>query len=55
MKTLRELREQAVADVEAKAIARALKLSRGNKSTASKILDVDYKTLLTKIKQYNIS
>ncbi|MBF0554152.1 MAG: hypothetical protein HQK96_06270 [Nitrospirae bacterium] len=55
MKTLRELREQAVADVEAKAITRALKLSKGNKSTASRILDVDYKTLLTKIKRYNIS
>ncbi|KWT75945.1 helix-turn-helix domain-containing protein [Candidatus Magnetominusculus xianensis] len=55
MKTLRELREQAVAEVEAKAITQALKLSKGNKSIASKLLNVTYKTLLTKIKQYNIT
>lgn len=55
MKTLRELKDKAIADAEIKAIAKALKLSKGNKSIASKLLDVDYKTLLTKIKQYNIT
>ncbi len=46
---------QAVMGVEKKAIKEALHLSCGNKSKASAMLQIDYKTLLTKIKDYNIN
>jgi len=39
---------------EKRAIERAIVKSTGNKSKASKILHVDYKTLLSKIKEYHI-
>ncbi len=52
---LKELTTIAVRDVEKKAIKKALELTKGNKSKAALILQVDYKTLLTKIKEYNLS
>lgn len=52
---LKELTKVAVRDVERKAIKKALDLTRGNKSKAALILQVDYKTLLTKIKEYDLS
>ena len=52
---LKELTSMAVRDVERKAIKKALELTKGNKSKAALILQVDYKTLLTKIKEYNLS
>ncbi len=52
---LKELTSIAVRDVERKAIKKALELTKGNKSKAALILQVDYKTLLTKIKEYNLS
>ena len=39
---------------ERRAIERAIVKSTGNKSKASKILHIDYKTLLSKIKEYHI-
>ncbi len=39
---------------EKRAIERAIVKSTGNKSKASKILRIDYKTLLSKIKEYHI-
>jgi len=39
---------------EKRAIERAIVKSTGNKSKASKMLKIDYKTLLSKIKEYNI-
>jgi DNA-binding NtrC family response regulator len=39
---------------EKRAIERAIVKSTGNKSKASKILHIDYKTLLSKIKEYHI-
>ena len=51
---LKELSAMALMDVEKKAIKQALEHSQGNKTKAASILQVDYKTLLTKIKQYNI-
>lgn len=54
MRPLRELREEAVSKVEASAIKKVLKFTRGKKTEAAEILDVDYKTLLTKIKLYNL-
>jgi DNA-binding NtrC family response regulator len=51
---LKELSAMALMDVEKKAIKQALEHSQGNKTKAASLLQVDYKTLLTKIKQYNI-
>jgi DNA-binding NtrC family response regulator len=49
---LKELSAIAAKDAEKKAIKRALALTKGNKSKAASMLEVDYKTLLTKIKDY---
>jgi transcriptional regulator with PAS, ATPase and Fis domain len=49
---LKELSAMAAKDVEKRAIKRALAMTNGNKSKAASILEVDYKTLLTKIKEY---
>lgn len=43
-----------IKDAEKIAIKKALDLSKGNKTKAASILQIDYKTLLTKIKQYGI-
>lgn len=51
---LKELVAIAVRDVEKKAIKQALEVTKGNKTKAASILQVDYKTLLTKIKECNI-
>lgn len=45
---------EALRIVETKRIKKALEETRGNKSKAAEILDVSYKTLLTKIKEYGI-
>jgi DNA-binding NtrC family response regulator len=52
---LKELSAMAVRDVEKKAIKQALSITKGNKTRAASILQIDYKTLLTKIKEYEIS
>lgn len=49
---LKEIAAIATRDAEKQAIERALGLTRGNKSKAASMLQVDYKTLLTKIKEY---
>jgi DNA-binding NtrC family response regulator len=51
---LKELSAIAVRDVEKKAIKQALEITKGNKSKAASMLQIDYKTLLTKIKECNI-
>ncbi|MCL4536360.1 MAG: sigma-54 dependent transcriptional regulator [Nitrospirae bacterium] len=51
---LKELVAIAVRDVEKKAIKQALEATKGNKTKAASILQIDYKTLLTKIKECNI-
>ncbi len=51
---LKELSAIAAKDTEKKAIKQALELTKGNKSKAASILQIDYKTLLTKIKEYHI-
>ncbi|MDO9123389.1 MAG: sigma-54 dependent transcriptional regulator, partial [Deltaproteobacteria bacterium] len=52
--SLREITKKVVYLAEKEAIERALIMSSGNKSKAAKILRVDYKTLLSKIKEYDI-
>jgi DNA-binding NtrC family response regulator len=51
---LKEVSSRAVSDAETATIKQALTLSGGNKSKAASLLQVDYKTLLTKIRQYGI-
>jgi DNA-binding NtrC family response regulator len=46
--------KEATRMAETQRIVRALKETRGNKSRASELLQVSYKTLLTKIKEYGI-
>ena len=43
--SLKRLRQQAMAQVEREAIERALCQSQGNKSRATRLLQIDYKTL----------
>ena len=52
--SLREITKKVVYLAEKEAIEWTLNMSSGNKSKAAKILKVDYKTLLSKIKEYNI-
>jgi DNA-binding NtrC family response regulator len=51
---LEETAKEAMRIAETQHIARALKQTKGNKSRASELLRVSYKTLLTKIKEYGI-
>jgi DNA-binding NtrC family response regulator len=51
---LRGLKYQALAQVERKAIVEALQLTKGNKSAAARLLQVDIKTLYGKLRSYNL-
>lgn len=51
---LGETTKEAVRLAETRRINKALQETRGNKSRAAEILEVSYKTLLTKIKEYGI-
>ena len=52
--TLAQVTERAVHFVERQKIVEALQASDGNKTRTADVLGVSYKTLLTKIKDYNI-
>lgn len=52
--TLEEASKEAIRIAETKRIKKALHDTKGNKSKAAEILNVSYKTLLTKIKEYGI-
>ncbi|MBI3805526.1 MAG: sigma-54-dependent Fis family transcriptional regulator [Nitrospirae bacterium] len=52
--TLQEVSDSATRLVESKLIRRVLSETGGNKTRAAEILQVSYKTLLTKIKEYGI-
>jgi two-component system response regulator AtoC len=52
--TLQEVSESASRLVESRMIIKVLKETGGNKTRAAEILQVSYKTLLTKIKDYGI-
>ena len=51
---LRKVREDALAAVERKAIAQAIGYTNGNKAAAARLLEVDVKTLYTKLRQYGL-
>ena len=52
---LKQVASLATRDAEKDVIKKALTITAGNKSRAAKLLEVDYKTLLTKIKDYKIN
>ena len=52
--TLEAVAKEALRTAETKKIVSVLKDTKGNKSRAAEILQVSYKTLLTKIKEYGI-
>jgi len=52
--TLTDATERAVRMIEREKIAGVLAQHDGNKTRAAEALDVSYKTLLTKIKEYNL-
>jgi len=52
---LKEMVRSVAKDYEQKLIAHALEQTGGNKSRAAKLLDIDYKTILTKINEYNLA
>ncbi len=52
--TLESVAKEALRTAETRRIRSALHETKGNKSRAAEILQVSYKTLLTKIKEYNI-
>lgn len=52
--TLEYVSKEATRKVETQRIIDVLKQTKGNKTKAAEILQVSYKTLLTKIKEYGI-
>jgi len=52
--SLKEIAKAAAADAEREAIRQRLRAARGNRSKAARELQVDYKTLYLKMKQYGI-
>jgi transcriptional regulator with PAS, ATPase and Fis domain len=52
---LKQVAKKAVCLAEKNAIVQTLSRCEGNKSKVSKMLKIDYKTLLSKIKEYHIS
>jgi DNA-binding NtrC family response regulator len=51
---LKEVSATVVRDAEKKAVQTALAATKGNKTRAASILQIDFKTLQTKIREYNI-
>jgi two-component system nitrogen regulation response regulator GlnG len=51
---LKAIAAAAAADAERRAIRQALRATKGNKSAVARLLGVDYKTLLLKLKRYGI-
>ena len=51
---LKEITKKALHFIEKREIERVLLRTLGNKSKASRLLEIDYKTLLAKIKEYQI-
>lgn len=51
---LKQITAKVTRDAEKQAIKQALILTKGNKTKAASMLEVDYKTLLTKIKEYDL-
>ncbi|MEI8242238.1 MAG: sigma-54 dependent transcriptional regulator [bacterium] len=52
--SLREIVQRSVVDVERKVLAGVLRVTGGNKAKAARLLQVDYKTMHTKVKKFGI-
>jgi transcriptional regulator with PAS, ATPase and Fis domain len=52
--SLKTLRRQYIAEVERQAIYQALELTQWNRKSAAKLLRVSYKTLLTRVEEFNL-
>ena len=50
-----DLSNQSLAEIEKQAIHQTLRSTKGNKKKAAAILEIDYSTLMRKIKQYGIT
>jgi two-component system nitrogen regulation response regulator GlnG len=51
---LRQIVRSSIIDVERRVLIRALRQAKGNKAEAARLLQVDYKTIHSKLKQYGI-
>lgn len=51
---LKEITARVIKDTEKQAIKQALAFCRGNKTKTASMLKIDYKTLLTKIREYDL-
>ncbi len=52
---LKEIVRRSVVSVEKEVLTQALKHTRGNKAKAARLLQIDYKTIHTKLKQFGIN
>ncbi len=53
--SLREIVHRSVVTVEREVLVQVLKQTRGNKAKAARLLQIDYKTIHTKLKQFGIN
>ncbi len=53
--SLKEIARRSTIGVERRALIQVLRKTKGNKAEAARILQIDYKTIHTKIKQYGIT
>jgi len=53
--SLKERVRRATSDVEREALTNALRKTGGNKAKAARLLSIDYKTILNKLKEYSIA
>ncbi|MBM4294723.1 MAG: sigma-54-dependent Fis family transcriptional regulator [Deltaproteobacteria bacterium] len=53
--SLKEIVHHSVVTVEREVLTQALKHTRGNKAKAARLLQIDYKTMHTKLKQFGLS
>jgi DNA-binding NtrC family response regulator len=53
--SLREIVHRSVVSVEREVLLQAMKHTRGNKAKAARLLQIDYKTIHTKLKQFGIN
>jgi transcriptional regulator with PAS, ATPase and Fis domain len=53
-RSLKAIAAAAAADAERRAISQAFREMKGNKSAVARLLGIDYKTLLTRLKRYGI-
>jgi DNA-binding protein Fis len=52
---LKEIVRQSVFTVEKEVLVQVLKFTGGNKAKAARLLQIDYKTMHTKVKQFGIN